>query len=119
MNHQRLRFALARGARIEEEVLFAPSNKTCWIRWRADNPLVVGSLLRIHPADVHLEYGPLSTALRNLAIYGGQVDWTGLDRAAMLMLNYEFLDESEHHDTPIEWNCCALMLAEHLADMGL
>ena len=65
MDLQRLKFAWARGARIEREAYFdrRQSKKTCWIPAKLDDPLAYAMLHRIHPHDAHLEYGPISSAL--------------------------------------------------------
>ncbi len=60
----RLLHAAARGARIQ----------TKWVdsgdSWQATGQLVLVDDMRyyrIHPADAHLQYGPISTALREMA----------------------------------------------------
>ena len=61
----RLLFAAARGARIEVKALG---------RWTGSEFISLGEFTtypyRIHPEDEHLQYGPISTALREVAITG-------------------------------------------------
>lgn len=68
MNIQRLKFAWARGARIETAYCAYPDKPVFWEEL-ADFPGEPAPLhiYRIHPDDAHLEYGPLSTALRETA----------------------------------------------------
>ena len=57
----RLLFAAARGARIE--VLY----QRVWITLTHISIVPNKHAYRIHPEDAHLEYGPISTALREMA----------------------------------------------------
>lgn len=59
----RLLFAAARGARIEAKY----PNKKWQLVW-AVRTVDVFYAYRIHPDDAHLQYGPISTALRNHAL---------------------------------------------------
>ena len=65
----RLLFAAARGARLQTAILAWGTDKH--IGWDDDIDIPVGVLgradptfIRIHPDDKHLQYGPISTVLR-------------------------------------------------------
>lgn len=121
----RLLFAAARGARIEYlgNTLYAP------FEWRpaaridtiGQPPEPQGirpkkTEWRIHPDDEHLQYGPISTALREFVISGG-------DRLPGISAAYAYADRvfgnwffelvGEELDVTL------LILAEELADEGL
>jgi hypothetical protein len=73
---------------------------------------------RIHPDDEHLQYGPISTALRELAVQGLvleiKTDWE-------FMARYYFTDiawEKVPHDVDHR-SLFLLILAEALADEGM
>lgn len=66
-NFARFKFAHARGARIQLHIPYA--KEPLWMganphgfNWSDDYEF------RIHPEDTHLEYGPISSALRVLAL---------------------------------------------------
>lgn len=107
----RLLFAAARGARIG----FTLSGK-----W---NPALSLTYLqsefgqdayRIHPADEHLQYGPISTALREIALTGDYEDRTipyltsGIER-----------EDNYWESTEDQRRVFCLILAEALADEGM
>jgi hypothetical protein len=110
----RLLFASARGARIQ---LF---NK--WSgKWDTDSLIsltATEAIHRIHPDDEHLQYGPISTALREMAA-NPSYELAHTDEFGTWSLLYK------------DWcNCCdfasecdvslfLLFLAEALADEGL
>lgn len=112
----RLLFAAARGARIQKTnvdgewrpTLEAPLIDTseCAFSWR------------IHPDDLHLQYGPISTALREYA-ETGKTQYTLTAMLAMAAYNHEkeypFILASEWPHAAL----FALILAEALADEGL
>ena len=113
----RLLFAAARGARIQINGFTAtvPS----WYdshKWSSMHE----SVLRIHPDDEHLQYGPISTAVRTDAFNGAQrysVVYDTLCGTWGISLGdwYQFRDcESEPHRSLF-----LLILAEALADEGL
>lgn len=116
---RRLKFAFARSARIQRRT--PPFvRKVLW----ADVPYPqffseVG--YRIHPDDAHLEYGPLSSALRNSVLCPDKLTLYPTLIAAMVFVrasipNYWIaLDE----DDGIVLNMLKLFLAEALADEGL
>lgn len=66
MNIQRLKFAWARGARLQAFYKDDPY----W--WDMHIPVFSkdAKAFRTHPDDAHLEYGTLSSALRNTVING-------------------------------------------------
>lgn len=104
----RLLFAAARKARIE---FWAGHVK----RWLTVGITFAGSAheLRIHPDDAHLDYGPISTALRHAAL--------GLEVTDSCW----FSNLSVHSDgpvdlmTPHERTLFLLLTAEALAEEGL
>jgi hypothetical protein len=79
----RLLFAAARGARIEYKLWGTDkwAEKEAW-------GLSDTTEYRIHPKDAHLQYGPISTALRN-------PEWSFLDRSLCRRIAMEFSTE-EH-----------------------
>ena len=113
----RILFAAARGARIEVMYL------SKWI------PLTHLSLVpnsyayrRIHPDDEHLQYGPISTALREMAINDlwYPPSWQiSLASTVSLDVAREFSEllfsRRENEDYPLFY----LFLAEFLADEGM
>ena len=135
---RRLHFAWARGAklqrRMKEDLRFGDD------RWSGHD--VAPTTLdcrhyewRIHPKDAHLEYGPLSTALRQSVLLHGDEDaydeWLdGLERLWGDAHDPLFLELTGHWNW---WGCGAmsntqvrnvnlmhrLFLAELLADEGL
>jgi hypothetical protein len=106
----RLLFAAARGARIEAEW------KGVWSG--------VGGIhfipkfnYRIHPADEHLQYGPISTALRKMVEdpkYNSSWEHFLANSAANEFTEY-FDSRRGEPDYPLFY----LFLAEFLADSGL
>ena len=111
----RLLFAAARGARIQINGFTAtvPS----WYdshKWSSMHE----SVLRIHPDDEHLQYGPISTALRKRAE-------DGLLHTADIPYLHGKFDFAEDEGTAwdyAEWGprrMFLLILAEALADEGL
>ncbi len=73
MNIQRLKFAWARGARIQWISSDWHSDQKWYDCLRNDEEFAstkwADSSLRLHPEDEHLQYGPISAALREHAIY--------------------------------------------------
>jgi len=68
----RLLHAAARGARIEYKRLdgyWEEADSLCSILKGTND-------YRIHPDDTHLQYGPISTALREIALTGDREDST-------------------------------------------
>lgn len=110
----RLLFAAARGARVEYQS-GGP--------WQPTDGSLVGIYkfpwrYRIHPDDEHLQYGPISSALREFAETGKWPD-TLSALAASAMFDYEreypFVLASEWSHAQM----FALFLAEALADEGV
>lgn len=120
----RLLFAAARGAGIEGRYHNWRDGGTEWRK--TDDLNKVGN--RIHPDDAHLEYGPISTALREMAeeppSFGGAIGypvyghiWRELTDYVIggprkSRLYYEHVDE-------LHRSLFLLCMAEALADSGL
>ena len=109
----RLLHAAARGARIEDDGVGA------WSESRFVH-LVGGDWeYRIHPDDAHLQYGPISTALREMAACNPcdlPPSWQ-LELAEAAANEFtEFFDSRQGEpDYPLFY----LILAEFLADEGM
>lgn len=112
----RLLFAAARKARIERRHFKDP----VWLWEKARLLLILDHdttdtdyVWRIHPEDIHLAYGPISTALRHAAL--------GLEVTDSCW----FSNLSVHSDGPVELmtdherTLFLLLTAEALADEGL
>ena len=110
----RLLHAAARGAKIQ----------TKWVdsgaQWQTTGQLVLVDDMRyyrIHPDDAHLQYGPISTALRDMAEDDGT--WR-----TDLRWNIAHIVANEFNDY-YDWQCepdyplFYLFLAEYLADEGM
>ena len=110
----RLLHAAARGAKIQ----------TKWVdsgaAWQTTGQIVLVDDMRyyrIHPADEHLQYGPISTALRDMAEDDGT--WR-----TDLRWNIAHIVANEFNDY-YDWQCepdyplFYLFLAEFLADEGM
>ena len=61
-DYTRIKFAFARGARLQFRRL--QDEKDWWYPSRTLSPDAVTVEYRIHPDDEHLQYGPVSSALR-------------------------------------------------------
>lgn len=143
MDIQRLKFAWARGARLQMNYLsagfmgsdFKPSHADDG--WRVMNGTHFQSQrsYRIHPDDAHLEYGPISSALREAfeAAYEGR--WLH-ENTCRVPIEYHAMAEARGRDYEIEHNeytgrestagehrsvraMFYLFMAELLADEGL
>ena len=111
----RLLFAAARGARIE----FFATTSHLEYNWQVIErvPLKKQDFYRIHPDDEHLQYGPISTALREMAeddAWRSTWEWF-LARAAADEFTEFFDSRQGEPDYPLFY----LILAEALADSGL
>ena len=107
----RLLHAAARGAKIQ----------TKWVdsgaQWQTTGQLVLVDDMRyyrIHPADEHLQYGPISTALLKLA---EDDSWNPSEERALALavarqFQVYFVDEPD-------FELFYLILAEFLADEGM
>jgi cell wall assembly regulator SMI1 len=111
----RLLHAAARGARIE-----------CWLlpqkKWIPAIAVRVADGLhidyRIHPDDAHLQYGPISTALREMAEdYSWNPSWEHY-AAHAVEDRFSFFDRHDGLDEP-DYPLFYLILAEALADEGM
>lgn len=111
----RLLFAAARGARLQ-----ALDGNLGWIL-SSHAPLELSNAkrpYRIHPDDAHLEYGPISRALRDLAMQGMVMeittDWEFVARYYFTSIAWEKVPNDIEHRSLF-----LLILAESLADSGL
>ena len=111
----RLLHAAARGARIQSR----------WVdgtQWQTTGQFMFVDGMRryrIHPDDAHLQYGPISTALREMAEHAraeNQPSWE------MGLANFSANNFIDYYD----WRWCEpdyplyyLILAEFLADEGM
>ena len=115
----RLLHAAARGARIERAYFKYP---TVWEQSRllwAKEPTDSDYDYRIHPDDAHLQYGPISTALREMAedppsivenIYPVQRHYLNV---------YKYSDEMYMWADHLHKSLILLLVAEALADEGM
>lgn len=107
----RLLFAAARKARIQEKRQFGSEwvNTVCVVL-----PDYEVTPHRIHPDDAHLQYGPISTALREVALTGD------CDDADIPHIRITMLKEDGYSDSTEDQRCVFLLiLAECLAEEGL
>ena len=109
----RLLHAAARGARIE--VRWYDS-----LQWQTSAQLVFIDTMRhyrIHPNDEHLQYGPISTALREMAeddVWNG--DWACFLAGSIAN---EFAEHFNRAQCAPDYPLFYLFLAEFLADEGV
>lgn len=83
------------------------------IQWGMDDEL------RIHPADEHLQYGPVSTALRESAPNPWSSEGTWAVPHGMFWMDlHAWLCRDEYRDE-LHRSLFLLILAEALADEGL
>ena len=113
----RLIHAAARGARIEafNQLRWIP---TIWIPTIAvrvvDGPHID---YRIHPDDAHLQYGPISTALQEMA---ENDSWrSGWARYLAHAAANEFTEHFDSRQGEPDYPLYYLFLAEFLADEGM
>ena len=111
----RLLFAAARGARIQSQ--WRDAHTPTYQEWQTNNQFVFIDTMRyyrIHPADEHLAYGPISTALREIALTGDYEEYSipyftfGIER-----------EDNYWESTKEQRRVFCLILAEALADSGL
>lgn len=118
MNPDRLKFAQARGARIQD-------NRIGQNDWRAiyivNLEARAGYELRIHPDDAYLQYGLFSQMCINIAMdAAGELYETPLHQAVDAYIHTNWYTEREVKLlTPDEWAVAYLFFAEYLADQGL
>ena len=108
----RLLFAAARGARIQEQRQFGSG----WV----DTVCIVlpdyeVTPQRIHPADEHLQYGPISTELRAMAADNSWKRCSYRVLAIAASNEFQVYLGGIRDDYPLFY----LILAEFLADSGL
>jgi hypothetical protein len=108
----RLLFAAARGARIEAEW------KGIW-SGVAGIHLVPKFNYRIHPADAHLQYGPISTALREMAEDARAENQPSWEMGLANFSANKFIDYYEWRWCEPDYPLYYLILAEFLADEGM
>ena len=104
----RLLFAAARGARIQVMYL------SKWIPLTHISIVPNKHAYRIHPEDAHLQYGPISTLLREMALTGD------CDGADIPYIRTTLLTEEGYWKSTEDQQCVfCLILAEALADEGM
>ena len=115
----RLRFAYARGARIEF------TTHDSWVPYHGDMQETARVHLRINPQDTNHEYGHLSTALKKAALGWPQSSPDVYLELAIHLLNEETLNDLDEVDgeewfqNSDHWLFLLLFFAEALADEGL
>lgn len=125
MNNDRLKFAWARGARLETWRPYGTFERreAHWSDlggWASSTSHMEHCQHRVHPDDAHLEYGPISSAMRDRAIYDEMSD----EAAAGYLLVKDCVPRGiislEEMDTAQTiMGMFALFAAEYLADEGL
>lgn len=109
----RLLFAAARGAQINRR----PAGANWWVVsnfvWLGND----GYEYRIHPDDEHLQYGPISSALREMA--KGKVQRPKEDAYWRMAVAYFIAEAGANFYDLQERSLFLLLLAEALADEGL
>lgn len=124
MNIQRLKFAWARGARIQYNSGYKVDETGRDVYGGDGWSYVAGvnhaegreHLFRIHPDDAHLEYGPVSTALRDMALYTDSIE---LDEITEMFREFAGPDYWMGTAFVVESDMARLFFAEMLADEGL
>ena len=117
----RILFAAARGARIQLQHFKDHPNywEEAWfVRPNHHDKIDSDYVWRVHPDDSHLQYGPISTALREYADTGK----TQYTLTAMLAMATLYHEKEYPFILASEWphaSMFALILAEALADEGL
>ena len=110
----RLLFAAARGARIERNTYpgkWGPVDSFPMLRWHPE-------WHRIHPEDEALQYGPISSALREAAAAGGAFSLTS-DYGSMARAYMTSVESSWYWMLEPDRSMFMLIVAEALADSGL
>jgi hypothetical protein len=113
----RILFAAARGARIETQYQYPKKKWGTVAGIRTDHFY----LYRIHRDDVHLQYGPISTALRELEMFALEEDRIpelALHAIIACSLDSDWL-RTWLTQAPGERALAILIIAEALADEGL
>lgn len=124
MRLQRMKHAFARGARLQVQIKPDFDRGSGWSTAQECPISVEGMNLyrynwRLRPKDAHLEYGPLSSALRELpeTLEGKSTYVAAMYAAAGLLGVDSYLNLQPH--TREEALMFRLFLAEALADEGL
>ena len=121
----RLLHAAARGARIEYSTYcHSSADGYEWVEGaNLTRMRKLPEVYRIHPEDTHLAYGPISTALKVMALQRAYVNLREFPRfsieaamACKLDGNWTWRWQKQ---TPFERSLALLILAEALADSGL
>jgi hypothetical protein len=114
----RLLFAAARGARIERKPRLGKEWFVANFVWFGDD----GWDYRVHPDDEHLQYGPISTALRKEAVSPQRT----FRLSASYMVSGAVTDAIGWHNTrdyyeaeELHRSLALLILSEALADEGV
>lgn len=113
MNTNRLLFAAARGARIQRQDAHGVW-MDCYVitgHFPGDAPR------RIHPEDAHLQYGPISTALREVVFYNDP--WIEGYIEAVAYADEHFSSLGVVFVTYEDAQMARLFMAEALADEGM
>jgi hypothetical protein len=119
----RLLHAAARGARIQSQ--WRDAHTPTYQKWQTNNQFVfIDSMrhYRIHPDDEHLQYGPISTALREIAKQPKTIHHKGVN---LPHFGFTIFASSESELLEVlrcDWlthSLFYLFLAEFLADSGL
>lgn len=119
----RLLHAAARGARLQVKDYYATRKwGTVDVRPNTDSS---PDGWRIHPEDAHLQYGPISSALRKMAedednfyFFADEVPYWAL-RVAEFSIVCGGWTDSWRKQTPDERRIALCVMAEALADEGL
>lgn len=126
MNLDRMKFAWARGARVERRYSFHPGGNTVpctgWEPVAHAPTYEDGCEYRIFPGHTHLQYGPLSSVLREYIEAGCQEPRTYMLQAAIDMaraLGVEGLGYYIGAYPVSHWQVLYGFAAELLADQGL
>ena len=112
----RLLFAAARGARLQEQRQFGSE----WV----DTVCIVipdyeVTPQRIHPDDAHLQYGPISTALREMAEHSRSDIRPSWEQGLSNFAANEFTEYYDWQQCKPDYPLFYLILAEFLADEGM
>ncbi len=106
---KRILFAVARGALVQ--VQLGPNRgwiNSTQLTWHDD------CVYRIHPDQLEYQYGPISTALREIALTNDCEDYVAP------YIVFEIEKETGYWPSTLEQRCVFLLiLAEALADEGL
>jgi hypothetical protein len=116
----RLLHAAARGARIQYRSLIDRNwEESAFGSWQSLHDCkTADSSYRIHPEDAHLQYGPISTALREMTFDATLCkfswEWTLASSATC-----EFASGIDAATLATDYDLYYLFLAEFLADEGM